>query len=138
MTGAASIKKSWQQRKKGIMKKADELRVKFDARVAVLIEKDGVLYAYMSHQDFPTALPGRLLESNKATPEDYMTVRQTRGNIPGAGPSTPRSDGSPTPGIRNDEPMTGVHGRPLAQPMRRSYFDSLDVPVDDCLFDLSM
>ncbi|KAI7785354.1 hypothetical protein LA080_007187 [Diaporthe eres] len=131
MTGTTSMKKSWHQRKKGIMKKADEVRVKFDARVAVLIEKDGVLYAYMSHHDFPTFLPGRLLESNKTTPEDYMTVRQTKGNITGAAISTPHSGDSPTATTET----TGVHAR-VTQPMRRSYFDSLDVPVDDRLFDI--
>ncbi|KAL1850475.1 hypothetical protein Daus18300_012889 [Diaporthe australafricana] len=133
MTGTPSLKKSWHQRKKGIMKKADEVRAKFDARVAVLIEKDGVLYAYMSHHDFPVSLPGRLLECNKTTPEDYMTVRQTKGNITGAAPPTPHSGGSPTPATET----IGVHAR-VAQPMRRSYFDSLDMPVDDRLFDLSM
>ncbi|KAJ0123528.1 hypothetical protein J7T55_011993 [Diaporthe amygdali] len=138
MTAAASMKKSWQQRKKGIMKKADEVRIKFNARVAVLIEKDGVLYAYKSHKDFPAALPGRLLECNTVTPEDYMTVRQTQRSNTGAAPSTPRSDDSLSAATGTDEPMTGFTPRPLTQPMRRSYFDSLDVEVDDCLFDLSM
>lgn len=58
------------------MKKADEIRQIFGARVAVLIERNGVLYAYQSHEDFPATLPRRLKECNKTTPEDFITVRQ--------------------------------------------------------------
>lgn len=47
------IKKSWNQRKGGIIKKGDKIRDKFNERVAILIEKDGVLHAYLSYMDFP-------------------------------------------------------------------------------------
>lgn len=47
------------------MKKGDEIRQKFSARVAILIERDGVLYTYQSHDKFLEKLPGTVLGSNK-------------------------------------------------------------------------
>lgn len=60
------------------MKKGDEIRKLFRAKVAVLIEKDGVLHAYMSHVDFPNVLPQKLKACHKKTPEDYITVAQLK------------------------------------------------------------
>lgn len=57
------------------MKKGDEIRDKFNARVAILIEKDGVLHAYLSHMDFPTQLPP-VRPTNLKTLDDYITVAQ--------------------------------------------------------------
>lgn len=60
------------------MKKADEIRDKFSARVAVFIEKDGILHAYLSDGEFPAQLPGSLNPANLTTPEHFMTVAQKR------------------------------------------------------------
>jgi len=35
------------------MKKGDKIRNKFNIYMAIFIEKDGVLYAYLSYIDFP-------------------------------------------------------------------------------------
>lgn len=66
------------------MKKAEEIREKFNAEVALFIKKDGVLYAYLSQDDF-AAVPDncRLKECNKMTPDDYRSVRQDRGDSDG-------------------------------------------------------
>lgn len=71
------------------MKKGDEIRQKLSARVAILIERVGVLYAYQSDDRFPEKLPGMLLESNKMTPEDFITVAEHK---------RPGSDAPGTPG----------------------------------------
>lgn len=60
------------------MKKGDEIREKFSARIAILIEREGVLYAYQSHDGFPERLPGVILECNKMTPEDFITVAEQK------------------------------------------------------------
>lgn len=61
------------------MKKGDEIRQMFNTRVAILIEKEGVLHAYLSHNDFLQVLPGTLSPANKRTPENFMTVAQLNG-----------------------------------------------------------
>ncbi|KAG6358158.1 hypothetical protein INS49_014042 [Diaporthe citri] len=68
------VQKSWNQRKRGIMKKADEIRDKFEAKVALFIEKDGVLHAYQSHNNFPETVPGHLRPANRMSPNDFITV----------------------------------------------------------------
>lgn len=123
-------KKSWLQRKGGIMKKADELRDKFSARVAVLIERDGILYAYLSHEDFPSTIPGKLKSTNKMKPEDYITLAQhNRGDSMGPSPvSTPGSEP-----LKSAEPesVTTAKVKPMLTPPARSYFDMLDFGGED-------
>jgi len=48
----------WDIRKHGAMKKVHQLYALFGAKAALLLEKDGVLYVYKSHDDFPEKLPG--------------------------------------------------------------------------------
>lgn len=80
---AAQLKKAWAQRRPGIMKKADEIRHIFNARVAVIIERQGVLYVYQSGKDFPDLLPGKVEDNNSMTPEDFVTPREyTSGSTP--------------------------------------------------------
>jgi len=58
------------------MKKANEIWKLFGAKVALLIEKDGVLYVYQSHDSFPDNLPGIALASNKKTPKNFTTLAE--------------------------------------------------------------
>lgn len=76
---------------------------KFNARVAVFIERDGEMYAYMSHTDFVTP-PGEVAPDNLCTPEPFMTVAPMRGD---EGTPVPPAQGSPgpgTPGPRTPHP----------------------------------
>jgi hypothetical protein len=66
--------KSWLGRKRGVMKKANDICELFGVKVALLIEREGVLYAYQSHDNFPVELPGLLLASNKMTPKNFITL----------------------------------------------------------------
>jgi hypothetical protein len=113
-------KKSWNQRKRGIMKKGDEIRQKFSARVAILIEHQGVLYAYQSHDGFPEVLPGKLLECNKMTAEDFITVAELK-RAGSDAPSTPGASPSRDVTLPQDQTKPGV---PVV--LQRSYFDYED------------
>lgn len=106
----------------------------FEARVAVLIEKDGILYAYMSHKDFPESLPGRLEVHNKTTPEDYVTVAQQNLNS-ASSKSTLGLDTSSTQGPAEEtlatlqqtqqrSPGIGIDQAKRIKPRIVSYFDS--------------
>lgn len=124
------MKKSWLQRKGGIIKKTDELRDKFSARVTVLIERDGNFYAYLSHEDFPSTLPGKLKSANKMKPEDYITLAQhNRGDS--MGPSPVSTPGSET--LKSEEPegVTAAKVKPAVKLPVRSYFDMLDFDGED-------
>lgn len=118
------LKKSWLQRRGGIMKKGDEIREKFNARVAVFIEKDGVLYAYQSHADFPAQLSGSVRPTNLMTPDHFMTVAQQRRD------ESPLSQGSVdcdavSLASEASEPRSQASGfvRPMQKPMARDYFN---------------
>ena len=74
--GSYQVEKSWLQRKKGVMKKADEVHKKFAARVALVIEREGVLYAYLSQDDFLNTLPSRLSTAVRSGPNDFITVAE--------------------------------------------------------------
>lgn len=59
------------------MNKAEEMREKFNADVALFIRKDDVLYAYLLQDNFAVA-PGKLKACNTMTPDDYRSIRQER------------------------------------------------------------
>lgn len=139
-----AMRKAWKQRTCSLMKKSDEIRNMFQARVAVLIEREGVLYAYLSHDDFLTSLPGTLRDQNKRTPEDYITVAQqkrVRSETPG---DSEREEAVEAPeeseqSIAEFNEEGGMHGLARSVPplssgrssmrspqkrMKTSYFDS--------------
>lgn len=59
------------------MKKADEIREKFAVKVAVLIERQGVLYLYRSDADF---LPSLLAATavHLTTPLNFITLAEAQ------------------------------------------------------------
>lgn len=123
---ANALKKSWLQRRGGIMKKGDEIRELFSARIAILIEREGVLYAYQSHDGFPERLPGVLLESNKMTPEDFITVAEQKRAGSDAGsdaPVTPESLPSTAVTTPHDQTKPGAGLLQRRGRKQRSYFD---------------
>lgn len=83
------LQKSWVGRKRGVMKKANEMSLFFGAKVALLIERDGVLYTYQSQDDFPNNLPGLVLTSNKMTPNDFITLAEVERRRNHAGSLSP-------------------------------------------------
>ncbi|KUI65133.1 hypothetical protein VM1G_00666 [Cytospora mali] len=131
------VKKSWLQRKGGIMKKADEIRDKFNARVAVLIERNGVLYAYLSHDDFLKTLPGKLDASNRVTPDHYITVAQQKpdGAVGALSPLAQADkfdvmSTSPESQTRTSlvqSPPKGVAKRSSKPVIQRTYFDGVSI-----------
>ncbi|CAN8096762.1 unnamed protein product [Discula destructiva] len=127
------VNKSWKQRRGGIMKKADELRTMFNARVAILIEKDGHLFAYMSHPDFPAQLPGPIRPANITTPDHFVTIAQHEAQQRREESSLSQdSDESfsatlavaapETPVPRSDRARSSSSATPVRRPMARDYF----------------
>lgn len=85
------------------MKKGDEIRQKFNARVVVLIEKDGVFYGYLSHDDLSIQLPP-IAQHNLSTPNDFITVAQQQRRPMSEAPGT-MTFGTPEPvGAKASEP----------------------------------
>ena len=139
MKHSSGVKKSWLQRKGGIMKKADEIRDKFNARVAVLIERDGILHAYLSDDDFLKSLPGNLSDSNRVTPDHYITVAQQQqkrdDSVRNLSPPLGKADESDVLSISpktwtcpaQSPPKEMAKRSPQKPAIQRTYFDGLSL-----------
>lgn len=68
------VEKSWRQRKRGSMKKANDLFQLFGAKSALLVERYGLIYAYQSQADFPPILPGMVEE--RTSPKNFITAAE--------------------------------------------------------------
>lgn len=109
------------------MKKGDELREKFNARVAVLVEKDGVFYGYLSHEDWSTRLPP-IEQGNLSTPNDFITVaQQQRRSLsqtpePVSSSSTPKPSEPKSPGLKPQTQPLSSDKSPESRQLLRDYF----------------
>lgn len=80
--------RSFNTRREGIMKKSNLLHRQSGARCASFFEKDGVLYSYRSHKNWPPLLDNfHVYPQNSFTPDNFETVAQRVGSESSPAPS---------------------------------------------------
>ncbi|KAI0550159.1 hypothetical protein F4679DRAFT_544179 [Xylaria curta] len=80
-------------RKLGIMKKANMLHRKHDARITVWVEKDNIVYCYQSDPNWPAVENISVESYNVFTPDHFDTVADR--SVPGSGGGVTTRPGSP-------------------------------------------
>ncbi|KAI7775996.1 hypothetical protein LA080_006022 [Diaporthe eres] len=81
--------RSYNTRREGIMKKSNALHRQSGAKCASFFEKDGVLYCYRSHRNWPPLSDKFFVyPQNSFTPDNFETVAQRVGSKSSPAPST--------------------------------------------------
>jgi hypothetical protein len=85
---AMASERSFNTRREGIMRKSNALHRQSGAKCASFFEKDGVLYSYRSHRNWPPLLDNfYVYPQNSFTPDNFETVAQRVGSESSPAPS---------------------------------------------------
>lgn len=80
--------RSFNTRREGIMKKSNLLHRQSGVKCACFFEKDGVIYSYRSHKNWPPLLDNfHVYPQNSFTPDNFETVAQRVGSESSPAPS---------------------------------------------------
>jgi hypothetical protein len=87
-SSAMASERSFNTRREGIMKKSNALHRQSRAKCACFFEKDGVLYSYRSHRNWPPLSDNfYVYPLNSFTPDNFETVAQRVGSEASPAPS---------------------------------------------------
>lgn len=105
--------RSFNTRREGIMKKSNALHRQSGARCAAFFEKDGVLYCYRSHSNWPPLSDDFYVHPNNSfTPDNFETVAQRVGSESSPAPSASVDFGMRTTVLSADSDATDVLSPP--------------------------